>query len=651
MKGDLKTHSGGVLIFGVHDMWEHNIGGQPHMYCCTYAEYAMGINEIPTLNLIIGNGQALGAEKGDWDTEEASNGSMKALISESINRRREGGKMLRCSLYESSPDGIDRNAIFRGYVVSVTELIKTGDITARGLRVMCMGLAAILQVAPLGGYRRTVGAYLVNAAQGKQQLPTNGMQRAGFVDPFVMMKGVEAKDVCRTYNTELAGKDILTKMAFLANVIVEMNKNESTNSSKSKIVMDDSVLGIKNYLFCDYVLNPEIFPGVKEAEEQSKGNEKPYISSVEQSLNIFLCESLLGRLQQNSILASIVSVANSLDMLMNLIPRFKYGGLADDFRMEMVPAEAWNAVDIITIPNKYVTGCNTSLNNMEHLNDPEILVVDYSNGPGSSDGSQRSGQSTGSFGIYALSEDIREWARNRYAGNVDKTAAVNKFKNDYFKTQFFNAPVWLNFSHLFKPIGAAIAKTRPDDPPDDNQEKGGSGTMYRYNLEQKSEVADLIAQAMFVWLHGASDRATFHLSSDVRFGLNSEVGCLENHIGKTIDVCGYRGILRQVRYTYSSGMATKSHYSIVLERVRLIDPDEPHVDCVFYVKRPSDEQRDSVNNYLWADTYDWSWDFDNIEKSGISPATRLVKSKLNSSTSGVSSLGNVAQKVLSVLHG
>ena len=51
----------------------------------------------------------------------------------------------------------------------------------------------------------------------------------------------------------------------------------------------------------------------------------------------------------------------------------------------------------------------------------------------------------------------------------------------------------------------------------------------------------------------------------------------ENHIGKTIDIFGYRGILKQIRYVYASGQSTNNSYTITLDRVRKRDTKESHI--------------------------------------------------------------------------
>lgn len=620
MKGDLITHSGGVLLLGVHNLYDEDGDSKPSMYCCSSADYTLGINELPMLNAVVGQGDPI---SGSTATQKDSDGSLDMLIQQGMSRRTMDSKLLRCTLYEANSGTVEKYAVFRGYIVSVTELIKTGNASMRSIRIMCLGIGALLHTAPIACYRQTIGSLIVNGAQGNFELPTNGAMQSGFASPFIYMEDATVDILCGEHRMDMEGKDVLTKMAFLANALVDMSKVVDGVDMNLLEELSDDTLKIKRCIFCNYTLNTSIL----------------HTATAEGSFNRFICNALMNSLQRSSILSSIVATATSSDMLLNLVPHFKYGGTADDFRMELAPSEAWNAIDILEIDDRYVVGCNTSMNHMEHLNDPEVLVVNYSEGVGSFDGIDTSGQATGSFGVYSPDPVVTEWARIRYADMEGKSTAAKEAARGYYKTRLVRGPYWLAFSHLVDTVSIDNFKIDEDEPANDNKAKGGDETIDQSDELRSVDIADMIARAMYVFYHGASDIATFQLTPDVRFGL-SGLGCLENHIGKTVDIKGYRGILRQVRYAYTSGYATSNSYMIVLERVRLIDPDEPHITCDLYVKKEDTDDEDTGNNELWND----DWTSNGSITNGISNIGDAVRKVLGASTAFGS---NVAQNIYS----
>ena len=88
----------------------------------------------------------------------------------------------------------------------------------------------------------------------------------------------------------------------------------------------------------------------------------------------------------------------------------------------------------------------------------------------------------------------------------------------------------------------------------------------------------------------------------MRFGLNSDIGCLEDHIGSIVDIYGYRGMLQTVRYNYSSGKTTTGSYSITLSRVRRIDKNEEKIPCPLYTETGNEPEASKSNSQYWQDT-------------------------------------------------
>lgn len=593
MSESLSTHSAGVFLLGVHDL--------KATYTCTSADISNGLNDLPTANLIVGQGSPL---SGDATIAAYNNGDLVTLLNESLSRRNDSSgnvwaKMLRCTIYEVDAKSTGGSAVFRGYIVGVTELSRAGNLTVKALRVQCMGLAAILHTSPVAGFRRTTGVALVNAAQGTFELPKNPGLNANIIDTYLSQANADDMAIVRKYSKQLQKQDVITKLAYLANIIAYLGDIVvKGNEYKAKDEADDNILHIMDCMFCRYKIR------IPEDPDVPSNMYTEYALNADENFSMFVCRGLLSSLQTSSVLISIGSICTGTDVMMNLVPHFVYGGSADDFRMELRPSEAWDARNIIEIPDNKVISCNTALNYMEHLSDPQVLVVNYSEGVGKADSSEQSGKPGDCYGVYSPVKEIEEWARQRYAkGSKQKTSAEKAIQGKMYKTRLFTAPQWLNWSYLSSDPSARaeLYKTQPDVPASDNVVKAGSTTASEENNRVASYMADQLAKALFLHLHGSSDTATFELTPDMRFGL-SQYGCLEDHIGSIVDIYGYRGMLQTVRYNYSSGKTTTGSYSITLSRVRRIDKNEEKIPCPLYTETGNEPEASKSNSQYWQDT-------------------------------------------------
>ena len=594
MSESLNTHSAGVFLLGVHDL--------KATYTCTSADINNGLNDLPTANLIVGQGSPL---SGDATIAAYNNGDLVELLNESLSRRNDSSgnvwaKMLRCTIYEVDAKSTGGSAVFRGYIVGVTELSRAGNLTVKALRVQCMGLAAILHISPVAGFRRTTGVALVNAAQGTFELPKNPGLNANLINTYSAQTNSDDISIVTHFSKQLKDQDVATKLAYLANIIAYLGDVVVQGSEhKVKDTADDKLLHILDCIFCKYKIR------LPEAPDVSSNLYTEYALNADENFSMFVCRGLLSTLQSSSVLISIGSICTGTDVMMNLVPHFVYGGSADDFRMELRPSEAWDAKNIIEIPDNKVISCNTVLNYMEHLSDPQVLVVNYSEGVGNADPSNQSGKPGNCYGVYSPVKEIEEWARQRYArGSQQKEVAQNAIQGKMYKVRLFAAPQWLIWSYLSadRSARAEDAKTAGDNPPNDNRTKAGSTTVSEENNRVAAYMADQIAKALFVHLHGSSDTATFELTPDMRFGLNSDIGCLEDHIGSIVDIYGYRGMLQTVRYNYSSGKTTTGSYSITLSRVRRIDKNEEKIPCPLYTETGNEPEASKSNSQYWQDT-------------------------------------------------
>lgn len=583
MSSDIAAHAVGVLLLGVHNLYDEKGDDKVSLFCCTHFEYSLGINELPSINATIGIGAPI---SGSAATKNNTSGSLKDLRDAGLRRRTDASKFLRCSFYEADNDGTMKKAIFRGYIISLSEIVKTASGHLKAMRIMCMGIGALLHISPIAGFRRTNSAVLINSAIGSLEMPTAGSLNTSVFEPYTALQSVTEDEISGNYADDLLSHDVLTKAALLANIIAIMGEITPEESDDIIENPDDSLLGIKKCIFCDYYLD--------KAEMNA---------DAEKGFDKYLCRQLLATLQQSSVLNALVTTLTGMDVMMSLVPHFVLGGKADDFRMELRPIDAWNAVDIIKIPNAYVIECNTNMNYMAHLNDPDVLIVDYSSGAGSADGSRTSGEDTGCFGVYSPIAAISQWARYRYTGSKEQDKAEQMILDMSPRVRIEPAPVWLDFSMLNQLQGSATVKLPKFTPKNDNEAKGGKRTKGEDDDIRAGLIADQIAKTMYLYLHGAADTAAFQLTTDVRFGLNKQIGCLENHVGKTVDIFGYRGILKQIRYVYASGQSTNNSYQITLDRVRRINEKEQKIKCPMY-KRGKHDKRLTGNNELWADTAD-----------------------------------------------
>lgn len=587
MSASLGTHSVGVIMLGVHDLGM--------LYSCTSAEITNTINDLPSANLIVGQGSPLSSSVSTWYT----NGNLADLLEMGTELRKikenddkaASSKLLRCSIYEADAKGTGLKAIFRGYIVSVLELSRAGTLSVKALRVQCMGLAALLHIAPLAGFRRTSGAAITNAAGGIGELPT---ARPSFnkdaIDSSSALANTTDDAIIEKFGEQLADKDILTRIAYIANVIVYMSEARAKNKVYQTLKeANDNLLHITDCIFCQYNVNTEI---------------QKFRANANKSFNKYICGQLLQTLQGASILMSIGSVCTGTDVMMNLIPHFKLGGAADDFRMELRPVEAWDTSTVLSISNDYVTACNSTLNHLEHLGDPQVLIVNYSTGVGDADMSGQNGvPAKGSFGVYSPIKSVAEWAKVRY-NLVDKTSENTEMSQGTYRVRFYPAPRWLDWAYLANMYTPASSLRQPDRIPKSNEQaRSGKSTSAQDDKAAAAAQADAIAKALYLHLHGSSDVAAFELTPDLRFGLNSEVGCLEDHIGKLVDVNNYRGMLQSVKYTYTSGKTTTGSYSITLSRVRPISKNEKPLVCPLYTQTKTKAANTGMNNKLWTDNW------------------------------------------------
>lgn len=566
----LRSHASSVYMFGVHFVGEDDDNGIPQtLYSCAAMEYTMGINAIPVMNVTLGRGEPLGGKRGTASEESWS------LWYEVLKRTHEGYSLLPCSVYEVPVGGTDLTAIFHGYIVgsSLMDKASSGNsITA--VRVQCLGIAALLMSSPLAAFRMTSGAVLAAVLTGYKELPSAQGLSGNALDPQSTLDLVTAEDIVPEYIDLLEGVDIVSRISNLANIIVELGDSGREDSSMPEPV--DDKLHIKECLFCNYTLNMNF--------EQF---------NTEASYNVELCRGLLNGLEGSSLYDSIVTTVNNTEIMLNVLPHFYRGGSWSDFRMEIAPSLAWDTTDKIVIPESYVMGINSMNNALAHMNDPNVFVVSYGDSVGPVE-ITRSGGIPECVGVFARQAELMEYARLRFgmssgAQKKDealKLAATMGIEKEMYKVRCYSAPKWLDYAYLLKGRTLDSLETPEDEPPDDINAKGGTQQAEEDGLVHATQVADDIAKALFTYIYGRSDTALIELTPNLRFGLLSNIGCLENHIGKTVVVGVIQGTLRSVHYSYAAGEKATHTYSIELDRVRIYDPEnEPEpIQCPLYTR-------------------------------------------------------------------
>ena len=582
---ELRSHASSVYMFGVHFVGEDNSDGIPGvLYSCASMEYTMGINTIPVMNVTLGRGDPLGGNKGTASEESWS------LWYEVLKRTQEGYSLLPCSVYEVPTGTTKMVAVFHGYVVGASLMDKASSGTSvTAVKVQCLGIAALLLASPLAAFRMTSGAVLAAVLTGYKELPSAQGLSGNALDPQSTLDQVMAEDIVPEYLDLLEGVDIVSRIATLANIIVELGDSGREDSSMPE--PEEDQLHIKECLFCNYTLNMNF--------EQF---------NTEASYNLELCRGLLNGLQGMSLYESIATTVNNTEVMLNILPHFYRGGTWSDFRMEITPSLAWDTTDKIIIPDKYVMGINSIHNALAHMNDPNVFVVSYGDSVGPTE-ITRSGGIPECVGVFARQPELMEYARLRFGmssgsqkrDELRKLAAEKGIEQSMYKVRCYAAPKWLDYAFLLKGRTLDSLETREDEPPDDIEANGGTQQAEEDGLVHAAEVADAIAKALFTYLFGRSDTALIELTPNMRFGLMSTVGCLENHIGKTVVVGSIQGTLRGVHFSYAAGEKAAHSYTIELERVRLYDPDnEPEpIQCPLYTKLTEAEKEQRLKQSLW----------------------------------------------------
>jgi hypothetical protein len=573
-------------------------GGQK-WYVCSSVSITMRLNALPTASVVVGSGSSI--RYGHVDNADNSAEDILQYVMDASHNNTDG--FLDCDIIEVLPfhkDDKQRESVilFKGCIVAASLVYRTGATTVRAVRIECMNNACRLMAQPLSAYNNTAGSYIVDALTyrtGRQQMPNQkttvkeyGMYSIGSLTD-VMVTGF-TKDLTKH-------KDIATKITYLADAIAMLSTHVIDTTDPAKTLKDmhesltkDDILGISKYIKSDYTLDYEHLA----------------LNDVtDNKFDSVLCAALLAGLKTNTVLDTIMSAIISPEFMLNLVPKWNN----DDFMMEIQPSRAWESTPSMRLYLSDISEMNSSYRPLEHINDPEIFAVNFTEAVNFNGNQGLEGQPSAVMGAYSTNPEVAEWLKERFTNDSAQRAVLtDRLKN--YKWRIYSAPNWLKVSHI---------QTKRDEDAKKEDEQKASVENQRTQPKEKSElqqqiedsqkamiqdfvaaeqIADRIAKALYIHIHGESNTAQVALLPDLRFGKTGgnyvDTTALEDHIGELIDILpaddgiddhlAIRGIIEALQFNYTAGQSGSCSYTMTMSRVRPIKQEAEDLVCPLYVK-------------------------------------------------------------------
>lgn len=549
-EAELHSTQIGVIVLQTYD----------RSYVCSSFNMSLMLNALPVASVVIGSGRPI---KGNPRSENSAEDILEYIREHEL---RDSTSFLPCVVYEEL-DG-KRYTAFRGVIVGASLVYKAGATTMRAVRLELMNEACKLYARPIADWQDTCGSFITAAvAHNDANALTTGDSRGS--QGFEYSGALDENKICGILGTKLRDKDIATKIAMLADAYVTM---ESRTQGQS--VVDTSrfgkLLGIADYIVSDYILNRAVLDA---ANTQSDEN-----------FNKELCSFLIDGLRGGSIMDSILGAITSNEFMLTLKPRFT------DFKMEIRPSLAWDSRGAKKLPLSVLSSMNSSYHPLDHLKDPDVFVVNYTNSLDFGGGSE--GQPAGINGAFSTNPVMQAWLKERKdnANNTGIQQLLAQLEHDtsHFKWKIYAAPKWLDTAYIQSNNQAY--KVRRGNSPNRNYQIGRN-------------MADEIAKAIYTSVYGQASTSTVELLPHLRFGMGaSKYGVvLEDMIGEVIDIVpdgwrndpdrlddsplAIRGMISAVQFTYTAGQAGSCQYSMILSRVRPYNASEDSVECPLYARR------------------------------------------------------------------
>jgi hypothetical protein len=292
--------------------------------------------------------------------------------------------------------------------------------------------------------------------------------------------------------------------------------------------------------------------------------------------------------------------------MLSIIPRFSDG------MMEIKPSSAWGTDNKINqIPLSSVSSINSAFHPLDHINDPEVFAVNFTDALDMRGNKTNGGTGTGLLiGAYATNPEAAKWVKLRF---MEKNSEAEKQRlldsTTYYKWRMYPAPTWLSdaFTLSAKSTGVsnsvlqlqAIKDQKLCDNIKDRNTERTQADQQNRNLGES--IADAVAQALYTMLYKQTATAELMLLPDIRFGIHQDKYgfVLEEQLGELIDITyadktdaagnsnkplSIRGMVSAINFSYSAGRSASCSYQLTLSRVRLRDEKEPKLVCPLYAK-------------------------------------------------------------------
>ena len=540
---------------------------------CTQLEYAMALDEMPSVNAYLSMGRGIKSEK-KVDPE-----AFLIWVQKFTESSRVG--LIPCFVYEEKTDNTGFTSdklIFKGYIVSGSYQYRAGTSSSRSIRIDCAGLAAPLLAAPFMAYLESTLGNIVARLEGKAEISNDeALQSGDYYEP--------SKVAITSYlRVNTLGRRVLEKVAMC--VTAAKLCCRLTDMKSGPYVPDADVMN---------AFGGQLMLDVNENLGQD----------VEGDYTEEMFELMLDRMRSSNIFSTIKSILTSDEYALQMVPRWSCEA-ENDFKMELTPVTAWKPRAVLKLRAKDIKEFAMGASSVARLNVPDVVFVDFNDAISYVNGRNVSGSQypLGIFGVACADKKLEAELR---AGLINGSLMEALQKANLFKVKVINAPKWLGIVAL-NDEALDKASQRPDNrrdsqaesPPEtleDEQKAAGDDAAYSIltnaaAMRSARACADILATVLFLYYYRADDTARLSLTPDIRFGRDGRF--FENHIGDTVEInldddmvasnVKVRGVIRAVTYTFMSGEGSMASYQLVLERVRLLvlTADEPQVACPIY---------------------------------------------------------------------
>jgi len=556
-------------------------------YVCSAFNMTMAINQIPVASCVVGCGHSiLGDTREDNNAEVLYNRIQQEEM-------KDEPKFIDCTVCEVL-DGTEYQ-IFKGVIVGASLVYKTGGSTIRAIRFEMMYSVCKLKAQPLTAYKNICGSHIVNTllnTSDKSQNLTDleamakqGMQRPG---------GPQTADsITEKLKLKIAHRDIATRISCLCDAFVTSISYtyDLVNALQSNLI--GNFLHIKDY--------------IKSAYRLDETRLRVSNSLTDTEFNISLCKWLMQGLYGGSIFDAILHAVMSSEFMLSMVPRFRDG------KMEIKPSSAWGTNNTIhTIPLASVASINSSFHPLDHINDPNVFAVNFTDALDMRGNKDQSGIPGYLLGAYSTNPEAAKWLKLRFmnAGRHQEEEILTKSTSNY-KWKLYPAPTWLSSAFVKtkqsagKNVDNPVAQVQAIK---DQKLRKNAKQQYNYptqadqqNYKDGELLADYVAQSLYTMLYKQTATAELILLPDIRFGINREKYgfVLEEQLGELIDVTyidktdaagisnkplAIRGMVSAITFAYNAGQSASCTYQLTLSRVRKHDANEPKLICPLYAK-------------------------------------------------------------------